>query len=43
MPFEELGENDVIIARLIALGQWHDVETDPEIGAWSFGRVEPLG
>ena len=33
-PFDELSSDDVILARLIALGQWHDVETDPEIGAW---------
>lgn len=42
-PFEELSSDDVILTRLIALGQWHDVETDPEIGAWEWLNVAPLG
>ena len=42
-PFDELSSDDVILARLIALGQWHDVETDPEIGAWGWLNVTPLG
>jgi hypothetical protein len=42
-PFEELSSDDVILTRLIALGQWHDVETDPEIGAWGWLNVAPLG
>lgn len=43
VPFDELSSDDVILTRLIALGQWHDVETDPEIGAWGWLNVEPLG
>jgi hypothetical protein len=42
-PFEELSGDDLILTRLIALGQWHDVETDPEIGAWEWLNVAPLG
>lgn len=42
-PFEELSSDDVILTRLIALGQWHDVTTDPEIGAWEWLNVAPLG
>jgi hypothetical protein len=42
-PFDELTNDDVLLARLIALGQWHDVETDPEIGAWEWLQVAPLG
>jgi hypothetical protein len=42
-PFDELSENDIILTRLIALGQWHDVETDPEIGAWNWVNVTALG
>jgi hypothetical protein len=43
MPFDELSDNDMVVARLIALGQWHDVETDPEIGTWQWVRVVQLG
>jgi hypothetical protein len=43
IPFEELGGDDLILARLIALGQWHDVETDPEIGTWEWINVTQLG
>jgi hypothetical protein len=43
MPFEELTDQDMILTRLIALGQWHDVETDPEIGTWEWINVTPLG
>jgi hypothetical protein len=43
VPFDELSDNDVLAARLIALGDWHDVETDPEIGVWSFPNVTALG
>lgn len=42
-PFDTLGGNDLLVARLIALDDWHDVETDPEIGVWSFPAVAPLG
>jgi len=42
-PFEELSADDLILTRLIALGHWHDVQIDPQIGAWQSGRVEPLG
>lgn len=42
-PFDELSDDDVILTRLVALGQWHDVETDPEIGAWEWLNVAPLG
>jgi parvulin-like peptidyl-prolyl isomerase len=42
-PFDELTNDDVLLTRLIALGQWHDVETDPEIGAWEWLNVAPLG
>lgn len=43
LPFDELTPNDMVGARLIALGQWHDVETDPEIGVWKWVQVEQLG
>ena len=43
MPFEELAGDDLILARLIALGQWNDVDVDPQIGAWELIRVNPLG
>ena len=43
MPFDELTPDDLILARLIALGQWHDVDVDPEIGAWEWINVTPLG
>jgi hypothetical protein len=42
-PFDELSGDDLILTRLIALGQWHDVETDPEIGTWNWLNVAPLG
>ena len=42
-PFDTLSGNDLLVARLIALDDWHDVETDPEIGVWSFPAVAPLG
>jgi PPIC-type PPIASE domain len=42
-PFDELADDDVLLTRLVALGQWHDVETDPEIGAWEWLNVAPLG
>ncbi|HZB41497.1 MAG TPA: peptidylprolyl isomerase [Ilumatobacter sp.] len=42
-PFDELSNDDVLLTRLVALGQWHDVETDPEIGAWEWLNVAPLG
>jgi parvulin-like peptidyl-prolyl isomerase len=42
-PFDELGGNDMLFMRLMALGEWHDVTTDPEIGVWSFPNVVPLG
>ena len=43
MPFDELPPNDLLVTRLIALGDWYEVETDPEIGVWSFPSVTPLG
>jgi heme oxygenase len=43
MPFDELTDQDMILTRLVALGQWHDVETDPEIGTWEWINVTPLG
>jgi parvulin-like peptidyl-prolyl isomerase len=43
VPFDELQPNDLLVSRLIALGDWYDVETDPEIGVWSFPNVAPLG
>ncbi len=43
VPFDELAGDDLILARLIALGQWHDVDVDPQIGAWELIRVNPLG
>ena len=43
MPFDELSSDDLILTRLIALGHWHDVQIDPQIGAWKSGRVEQLG
>src|SRR3954471_9781426 len=40
MPFDERSSDDVILPRLIALGHWHHVDVDPQIGAWQSGRVE---
>jgi len=42
-PFEELAGDDILVSRLIALADWHEVETDPEIGVWEFPNVVPLG
>jgi parvulin-like peptidyl-prolyl isomerase len=43
VPFDELLPNDLLVSRLIALGDWYEVETDPEIGVWRFPNVAPLG
>ncbi len=43
VPFDELQPNDLLVSRLIALGDWYEVETDPKIGVWSFPNVAPLG
>jgi hypothetical protein len=42
-PFEELSGDDILVSRLVALADWHEVETDPEIGIWEFPNVVPLG
>jgi hypothetical protein len=42
-PFDELAGDDILVSRLIALADWHDIETDPEIGVWEFPNVVPLG
>jgi hypothetical protein len=42
-PFDELAGDDILVSRLIALADWHEVETDPEIGVWEFPNVVPLG
>lgn len=43
MPFDELTGDDLLVSRLVALSDWHDVETDPLIGVWEFPSVLPLG
>jgi hypothetical protein len=42
-PFDELAGDDILVSRLIALADWHEVETDPEIGVWEFPNVVALG
>jgi parvulin-like peptidyl-prolyl isomerase len=43
VPFDGLVGNDLLLTRLVALGAWHDVMTDPEVGTWSVINVVPLG
>jgi len=43
VPFDELSHDDLVVTRFFALSDWHDVETDPEIGVWEAPTVVPLG
>jgi peptidyl-prolyl cis-trans isomerase C len=43
VPFDSLAGNDLLLTRLVALGEWYEVTTDPEVGTWSVINVVPLG